>query len=290
MVKINSSNETYNSKLIINLLKRYGLFSNNNIYLLDIRILICRIIKCKEYNDLKNILELLFEYNNDDILKLLFYYKNKIIISENDLKNIISQKDKINLYINFIIENIHYKNYIVEFCYDTTGTVTPLHVATRHNARNIIDLLMSYGADINIVNNKGETAFFFNCKYYSSLLGIDSLLKYNINIFIKNNENESLVFSFIRYIGSKFEFQYISMLEYLFKLGFDVNETDKDGRTPLMEASYCGNINVMEVCLKHGANLYRKDNKGNTALSLAQTLTNKRVENYLIEHGATWKF
>jgi ankyrin repeat protein len=78
----------------------------------------------------------------------------------------------------------------------------------------------------------------------------------------------------------------LKILVFLLKIGFDINETNKDGRTPLMELCCFDESYPVYYYIRHGSNIYIKDRDGNTTLSIAQSLNNKKVEKYLIEHGA----
>lgn len=51
----------------------------------------------------------------------------------------------------------------------------------------------------------------------------------------------------------------------------EINKADKDGYTPLMDASKKGHIEKIRWLLEHGADVNIKDNEGKTALDIAQT-------------------
>jgi len=82
----------YNNKFIINLLK-YFKINSNNISVNEIRILICMLIIFKHLNNLTKVLDILFEYDSNFIIKLLIYYKNKISISKENFKKILSKNE-----------------------------------------------------------------------------------------------------------------------------------------------------------------------------------------------------
>jgi len=179
----------------------------------------------------------------------------------------------------------------IRICYIDSETVTPLFVACHHRRKEMIKLLVNYGADINIKNDKGETAFFSNCKYECDIDMACLLIKYKANPFINDNENNSALHIYSKYLNTykNYNDKYV-MLEYLLELGYNINEKDKNGKTPLMKLCYHDNASVVYFFMQHGSNIYMKDNNGNTALSIAQSLHNYRVVNYLVEHGALWKF
>jgi len=393
MYFIDQYKNKYNNKLIINLIKEYDIIYNNYITLNEIRILICLLIKHNKIDILKSILDILFEYDVNSILKLLLYYKNKREISKNEFKNIISRenKNKLGQFINFNIKNNNYvyiykrkvetttplhiacyyryteiikllinyradiniknsnnENVLIFMCYyrhiynvvkllfeynidihstDVDGN-NPLHILCNahcdpdeklfeylikkglnvnkqnnkgntplielcYNVREIkeyILLLIKYGADIDLVNNKGETAFFVACKTVKCQIA-PLLFDYGANPYIKDNENNSAIYIFSKYYFTNTSItDSTDLLDFLIEIGFDINETNKDNRSLLMEMSCYNDSCVFNAYVSRGANIYIKDKNGNTALSNAQSLYNYHVENYLIEHGALWKF
>jgi len=85
---------------------------------------------------------------------------------------------------------------------------------------------------LNIKNDKGEMAFFSNCKYECDIDMAYLFIKYNANPFIKN---------LALHIYSKNYYDKLDMLIYLLELGYNINEKDKNGKTPLMELCYYDN-------------------------------------------------
>ncbi len=71
--------------------------------------------------------------------------------------------------------------------------------------------------------------------------------------------------------------------------GADVNETFKDGMTPLMFASYNSNPNVTQALINNGADVNMQDHKGRTALDYAKSSESKgsgKMIQILIDNGA----
>jgi len=391
--KYNIYNNNNNNNFIFNLLKKYNIYNNNNknISLYEIRLLICFLIENYEIENIKKLLYILFEYDNDSILKLLLCYKNKIKISKKKFKDIVPIKDKIDLFINF-----NFNDERVNWEYADIGeNFSPLHLASLYYNLNAIDLLINYGADINIKNNKnrnsllyihklaynfnctntlikyginihdvdidgdnilhklfkltcagveknyaeyflkqkininkinkegntplmelcnsskwpelipllikyganisirnnkGETAFFIACKVHNRAL-INMLKQNKANIHIRDNEGNTPLIIFSKYISIDREcLSYIDILDDLINYGLDLNATNNNGRTSLMEICKSEDEVLIEHYLKRGAYMYAKDNEGNTALSIAKSYNNYRIVNYLIEQGANWKF
>jgi len=391
---LNDDKIKYYNKFIVKLLKEYNIY-NNNTSLLEIRKLICYLIKKDNYDDLKAVFDILFECDVNSILLLLLHYKNKTEISKKEIEKIIHKKIKSNLYINFnikenwldtifhphsfgsisplliayfynyvkIIEllinygadinikNINHENLLICLSYggldnyiksvksliknnidiyskDKDGN-TALHIiCTKYNGyekchleyllnqglnanernnkgntplmelsyHSVIDIgipvLINYGANVNLVNNKGESSFLIACKKGKYKIA-SRLYEYGANPFIKDNDNNSAIRIFIKnecafdndaYYGE------IGFLNFLLEIGFDINETDKDGVSLLMEACYLADASIFLHLLRKGANLYIKDNNGNTALSIAKSSNNYYIKQFLIDHGYFWKF
>lgn len=66
-------------------------------------------------------------------------------------------------------------------------------------------------------------------------------------------------------LNAIYEWSRISLLQQLDD-GLDVNETDADGTTLLMEAALWGTPEILDILLKAGANVNAQDNDGNVAL------------------------
>ncbi len=49
----------------------------------------------------------------------------------------------------------------------------------------------------------------------------------------------------------------------------DVNKADDLGQTPLIQASYCGHVEIVKLLLTAGAETDKIDTGGNTALTYA---------------------
>jgi len=78
----------------------------------------------------------------------------------------------------------------------------------------------------------------------------------------------------------------MTVIDYFFKNGIDVNAKDEKGNTALMAAAgYCS-ADVVNLLLQNGANINDKDNWGTTAMNLACYDLNIDVVKLLLANGA----
>ena len=79
---------------------------------------------------------------------------------------------------------------------------------------------------------------------------------------------------------------YTDILEYLIKIGLQVNAVDDMNWTPLHCAAHTGQLSSVELLLKYKAKIDPEANVGETPLLLAAYKGNINVFKYLIEKGA----
>jgi hypothetical protein len=78
-----------------------------------------------------------------------------------------------------------------------------------------------------------------------------------------------------------------SMVRLLLDHGSDVNATNDNGRTALMEASLWGRLETTETLLSRGADRHMRDNRKMTALNLAQSTRRNQKERHT-KAGGVW--
>ncbi|PGH28141.1 hypothetical protein AJ80_00031 [Polytolypa hystricis UAMH7299] len=80
---------------------------------------------------------------------------------------------------------------------------------------------------------------------------------------------------------------HIPMLRYLLDNGANVNTTTHNGEIPLCYAASRGHAKEVELLVQFGADIHAQDNKqGNTPLHQATRTKNINTMKYLLEHGA----
>ena len=82
------------------------------------------------------------------------------------------------------------------------------------------------GANINLVNNEGETGFFVLCKICNYEVESE-LLKYGTNPYLKDNENNLVIYIFTKYICTYEDYYNKLKTDLLPDLGYGINEKKK---------------------------------------------------------------
>ena len=125
---------------------------------------------------------------------------------------------------------------------------TALSLAARHGHEAIASLLLEHGAEVEAINNAGETAL-HEATFGDHLTVIEVLV-------VQGHAN--------------------------------VDAQDSSGHTPLMMAADLGRDWAVRLLVQKGADVKLKDELGRTALDLAMRRRNKAVVQYLesLEHAS----
>jgi len=107
----------------------------------------------------------IFKYDNNFILNLLLLYKNKIAFPLKKFKSLLieEKENKSNSIVNSNILDQYSYISLKENC----ESITPLHFVGFVNNKNRVKMVLKYGANINIKNNKGETPLAYLCHFYN---------------------------------------------------------------------------------------------------------------------------
>lgn len=143
---------------------------------------------------------------------------------------------------------------------DEEGWV-PLHSAASIGNAEIVEILLSRGADVNLKNDGGRTAL-----HYAASKGwlkiAEILLSHGAKIDLKDKVGCSPLHRAASTGNSE-------LCELLIEEGAEVDATDKAGQTPLMNAVICENKEVALLLIRHGANVDVEDKEGYTVLGRA---------------------
>ena len=151
--------------------------------------------------------------------------------------------------------------------------------------RDITDLLLKNGADINVCSD----TVCINGVYYLSVTPLSiavnlkdfNLVNYLLCKGANLNDGENIFITLGRHN--------IQMLKYLLKIGANPNKANpKTGSLPIVAAATSGTIKELELLIKYGAdvNLREKDEFNSTALIWAAFQGRKDSVAFLIKNGA----
>ena len=195
-----------------------------------------------------------------------------------------------------------------------------LQFATSTHAMEIAKLLLKFGADINIRNDRFETPLQIACpknfdKVAELLLehgcetSVDNISSHSPLYHAAQNNNGKLVEKLLQYgadanIKAKGSFkplheaatsESVHAAQMLLEHGVQLEVKDSQGRTPLANAAAKGSLPMVQLILKHGGSVYTKDAIGKTPLMLATgnaccTDTSDEhvaIVKTLLDHGST---
>ncbi|NDQ56143.1 MAG: hypothetical protein GZ088_03595 [Acidipila sp.] len=162
------------------------------------------------------------------------------------------------------------------FSEDDQGS-SPLHMAAWRGQKDVAELLLASGADVNAKDNFNitplQTAAMFDHKDVAQLL-----LAHKADVNAKNNKGTtSLHYAAIS--------GYKDVVELLLASKADVNARRIDGDTPLIWAAMTGSKDVAELLLANGADVNANGRNARTPLQVAAVAGHKDVVELLRRHN-----
>ncbi|MCP4152398.1 MAG: hypothetical protein GY757_31965 [bacterium] len=156
--------------------------------------------------------------------------------------------------------------------------VTPLIEAAYEGHKDLANLLVSKGADVNAKSHSGMSPL-MNASYEGHYKIVQMLLKNGAEVNAKNNKGLSPLF----YAATDC---HISIIKLLMTAGADINIKDNDGDTPLMGAILNNHTGAVEQLLVHKPELNEKNNDGVSVLITAAYNGNSKIVDMLVKSGA----
>ena len=140
-----------------------------------------------------------------------------------------------------------------------------------------VEILISKGANINAVDNDGNTALMdASGKRDAKTTEFFVAMGLDVNAF--DNYRESELMDARRRLTQ--------IVELLIENGADVNFANSNGVTALIWASRGGHIETIKVLISKSADVNSKDKNGKTALTYALLKENSKIVNLLKASGA----
>lgn len=168
---------------------------------------------------------------------------------------------------------------------------TPLMIATEQKDRDMIDLLLKQGADVNQQDSYSQTALYYALGVnspssripVSSLKVARTLLDHGADPNTGKPTTPTLLFQCIQ-SGRSAE------VDLLLSHHVDPSRRNYDGSTPLHNAAFHEEVKIAAALLKHGAAPNARDNNGDTPLHTAVLWARgpaaSAMVGLLLEHGA----
>lgn len=140
---------------------------------------------------------------------------------------------------------------------------SPLHYAVKYNQLSFAELLISNGANIDLVDSNGNTALHLAVEESRGELKILELLSKSDDINNFKKDDKSLLHLLIEKQGD------LKTFKWLIEKGANLHAVDKDGCNILHYAAQFGRLDIVEYLIDHGKVdeiINEQDNNGNTAL------------------------
>lgn len=201
--------------------------------------------KTKE-NDGSTILHFAILHNNTNIIARIIKY-SQYFLSKGDFINFINKKNK--------------------------AGITPIHYASYKGNVKIVDLLITYGSEVNAKTEKLLNVIHYSCQGNNPNCLLYYSLKYNFDFNLPDKRN-STPLHWACY-SSAYE-----CVNFLLNKNVDINTQDIEGNTPLHLAIMAGMSKIVRLLLQKGSSIDIKNNSGLTPLQYA--FKEKRIEIYNI--------
>lgn len=198
------------------------------------------------------------------------------------------------------IQNKDIVKLLVEYNADVTQCnkdgQTPLHIACSIKNKDIVKLLLEYEADVTHCNKDGQTPLHIACSNQQTienlLYGYSAKVKkwYNDGrtlFFPCAPGNEALIILMRKhYASAKYcdKDENVDLVDMLLAHHADINQSDKDGKTPLYGACESKNVELVELLLENKADLKHCDKNGQTPLLAACLSSDEKVVKLLLDH------
>jgi ankyrin repeat protein len=151
----------------------------------------------------------------------------------------------------------------VDWTYETKFEPTPLIAASQNGHVEVVETLLSAGANLNKPNKALETPIFTAAKHGNQAI-VEMLIFYGADVNKANNIGYTPLHEAAFAEQSPMN-NYIEITQLLLNSGANINAQTRHGDTPLHAAASHGNKEIVFLLLMNGANINIKNNLGQTA-------------------------
>ena len=158
---------------------------------------------------------------------------------------------------------------------------TPINYAAMHCSNEVVQLLLTEGADPNKTNENGNSPL-----HYAALCGYINMAK----VLIEGGSDPKIANKWgATPLHNAAKHGYNNMVELLLNAGSDPNIANKSGKIPLHQAAKRGRKRVVQLLLERGADPNRLDCFGNSPLTYSAMSGCEDIVQLLHDAGAKQK-
>jgi ankyrin repeat protein len=155
---------------------------------------------------------------------------------------------------------------------------TALHFAAQDGRNELLSMLIERGANVNAKDGFGNTVLYYAFKN-KQFIAIETLIKNGANINRERQDVETPLCD-AAYKGYK------EIVHMLLDKGAEVDKARKDGVTPLLSAARNGHKEIVQMLLNKGAEVNKVNKDGVTPLFIAAKNGHEEIVQLLLDKGA----
>ncbi|KAJ3820374.1 ankyrin repeat-containing domain protein [Lentinula raphanica] len=155
---------------------------------------------------------------------------------------------------------------------------TPLQTAAARGYNDIVELLLQYGAKVNVQSGYYDTAI-QAAAFWGHADTIEILLQHGVDVNIQGGHHDTAIQAAA--VGGHTE-----TVRLLFQNGADINAQGGNYNTAIQAAAANGYKDTVEFLLQHGADVNAQGGMYGTAIQAAAIMGHKEIVELLAQHGA----
>ena len=155
------------------------------------------------------------------------------------------------------------------------GGRSPLHLASRSGALEVVKMLVRAGAGVNVTDDDGNT-----CLFHAAGDGHTETVRYLVGLpEVDVNHCDMKNKTALHCAADE---GHTDVVRVLIDAGADIDTDNNDGHSPLHSASTSGALDVVKVLVRAGAGVDVTDDNGDTLLILAAYFGHTETVRYLV--------